>query len=105
MEANKANKITAISAVVFPIGVVYIIVNSAIKDQQQQERSIEFQQSQKFNAANTFCREEASQGMYRRAKELGFSKNAKEFLLRCMEVNGFFDVDCSSYGKCKRMGK
>ena len=105
MEANTANKITAISAVVIALGVVYTIVNSKIDDQQQQERSIEFQQRQKFNAANTFCREEASGGMYRRARELGLIKDAKEFLMECMEKNGFWNVECSSYGKCKRMGK
>ena len=105
MEFKKANKVTAISAVFIVLVSAIAIVNIKIDDQQQQERSIEFQQSQKFNAANTFCREEASQGMYRRAKELGFTKDAKEFLLRCIETNGFFNIDCSSYGKCKRMGK
>ena len=105
MEANTANKITAISAVVIAIGVVYTIVNSNIDDKQQQERSIEFQQSQKFNAANTFCTEDASRGLYRKARDMGFAKDAKELLLSCMETKGFSNIECSSYGKCKRMGK
>tara|TARA_B100001287_G_scaffold196591_1_gene166302 strand:+ start:155 stop:472 length:318 start_codon:yes stop_codon:yes gene_type:complete len=105
MEFKKANKVTAISAVFIVLVSAIAIVNSKIDDQQQQQRATEFQQSQKFNAANTFCREEASSGMYRRARELGLIKDAKEFLMECMEKNGFWNVECSSYGKCKRMGK
>tara|TARA_B100001989_G_C24174738_1_gene286002 strand:- start:22 stop:333 length:312 start_codon:yes stop_codon:yes gene_type:complete len=101
----KANQITAISAAVIAIGVVYTIVDSKIEDQQQQqeqERAIEFQQKQKFNAANRFCRENANGGMYRQAIRLDMTEDAIEFLERCMGQNGFWNVDCNSYGVCKQ---
>ena len=105
MEFKKANKITAISAVVIVIGFVYAIVNIKIEDQQQQQRTTEFQQRQKFNKANTFCREEAGEGLYRRMIGLGMRKDAKELLVECMEQNGFWNVDCGSFGVCKRAGE
>jgi len=100
----KANQITAISAVAIAIGVIYTIVNSKIDDQQQ-ERSIEFQQSQKFSGTNEFCREEAGGGTYRRMIGLGMRKDAKEYLMKCMEKNGFWNIDCGSFGVCKRAGE
>ena len=105
MEFKKANKITAISAVVIVIGFVYAIVNIKIEDQQQQQRTTEFQQRQKFNKANTFCREEAGEGLYRRMIGLGMRKDAKELLVECMEQNGFWNVNCGRYGVCKRAGE
>tara|TARA_B100000579_G_scaffold372831_1_gene336198 strand:- start:327 stop:641 length:315 start_codon:yes stop_codon:yes gene_type:complete len=104
MEVKKATKITAISAVVIVIGFVYAIVNSKIEDQLQQ-REIEFQYRQKFRKKNTFCREEANEGMYREMIGLVMRKDAKEFLVKCMEINGFWNVDCGSFGVCKLMGE
>tara|TARA_B100001115_G_C15626943_1_gene301105 strand:+ start:195 stop:575 length:381 start_codon:yes stop_codon:yes gene_type:complete len=100
MEFKKANKITAISAVVIVIGFVYAIVNSKIEDQQQQ-RVTEFQYRQKFSRTNEFCREEAGGGNYRYLLNLGMRKDAKEYLMKCMEKNGFWNVNCGSFGVCK----
>ena len=101
MEVKKANKITAISAVVIVIGFVYAIVNSKIEDQQQQQRVTEFQYRQKFSRTNEFCREEAGGGNYRYLLNLGMRKDAKEYLMKCMEKNGFWNVNCGSFGVCK----
>ena len=97
----KANQITAISAVVIAIGVVYTIVNSKIQDQLQQQKTIELQQKQKLNTANRFCTEVSMNGTYRLAKQSGKNEDAKEFLLNCMGLNGFWNVECTSYGECK----
>ena len=105
MEFKKANKVTAISAVFIVLVTAIAIVNTKIEDQQQQQRATEFQQRQKFNKANTFCREEAGDGLYRRMIDLDMTKDAKELLVECMEQNGFWNVDCGSFGVCKRMGE
>ena len=105
MEFKKANKVTAISAVFILLVFAIAIVNSKIEDQQQQQRTTEFQQRQKFNKANTFCREEAGDGLYRRMIGLDMRKDAKGYLMKCMEENGFWNVDCSSFGVCKRAGE
>ena len=105
MDFKKANKVTAISAVFIVLGFAIAIVNIKIEDQQQQQRTTEFQQRQKFNKANTFCREEAGDGLYRRMIVLDMRKDAKGYLMKCMEKNGFWNVDCGSFGVCKRAGE
>ena len=100
MEFKKANKVTAISAVFILLVTAIAIVNTKIEEQQQQ-RTTEFQQRQKFNKANTFCREEAGDGLYRRMIGLDMRKDAKEYLMKCMEKNGFWNINCGSFGVCK----
>jgi len=105
MEFKKANKVTAISAVFIVLVTAIAIVNTKIEDQQQEQRTTEFQQRQKFSRTNEFCREEAGDGLYRRMIGLDMSKDAKEYLMECMERNGFWNVDCGSFGVCKRAGE
>ena len=105
MEFKKANKITAISAVFIVLVTAISIVNIKIEDQQQEQRATEFQQRQKFNRTNEFCREEAGDESYRYLLNLGMRKDAKEYCMRCMERNGFWNVDCGSFGVCKRAGE
>ena len=100
MEFKKANKATAISGVFIVLVSAIAIVNIKIEDQQQQ-RTTEFQQIQKFSRTNEFCREEAGDESYRYLLNLGMRKEAKEYLMRCMEKNGFWNVDCGSFGVCK----
>ena len=103
----KANQITAFSAVVIAIGVVYVIANNIYKKRQyreiQQQRAIEFQKKQKFNNANTFCREEGGEGIYRELKRLGLTSSAWKYLNECMQSQGYANVDCDyDYGVCKQ---
>ena len=105
MEFKKANKVTAISAVFILLVFGIAIVNTKIEDQQQEQRATEFQYRQKFNRTNEFCREEAGDESYRYLLNLGMRKEAKEYLMRCMEKNGFWNVDCGSFGVCKRAGE
>ena len=104
MEFKKANKATAISGVFIVLVSAIAIVNIKIEDQQQQ-RTTEFHQIQKFSRTNEFCREEAGGGTYRRMIDLDMRKDAKEYLMNCMEKNGFWNVDCGSFGVCKRAGE
>ena len=101
MEFKKANKVTAISAVFIVLVSAIAIVNIKIEEEQQQQRTTEFQYRQKFRKTNEFCREEAGDGLYRRMIDLDMTKDAKEFLMKCMEKNGFWNVDCGSFGVCK----
>ena len=102
----KANQVTAFSAVVIAIGVVYIIANNIYKERQyreiQQERAIQFQKRQRFNNANTFCREEEGDGLYRRLIGLDLTSSASKFLTECMQRQGYANVDCGRYGVCKQ---
>ena len=103
----KTNQITAISAAVIAIGVVYTIVNNAIKDQQlreiQRERAIEFQKRQKFNATNTFCREKFEGGFVREYMYDDIYKfTARRILKECMAANGYENVECGYYGVCEK---
>ena len=103
----KANQVTAFSAVVIAIGVVYLIANNNYKERKyreiQQERAIEFQKRQRFNNANTFCREEGNERLYRRLKRLGATSSAHVYLLDCMKSQGYSNVDCNyDYGVCKQ---
>ena len=36
---------------------------------------------------------------------LDMTKDPKEFLIKCMERNGFWNIDCGNFGLCKRMGE
>ena len=101
MEFKKANKVTAISAVFIVLVSAIAIVNIKIEEQQQQQRATEFQYRQKFRKTNEFCREEAGEGNYRTMIGYGVRKDAEEFLMKCMERNGFWNVDCGSFGVCK----
>ena len=103
----KANQVTAFSAVVIAIGVVYIIANNIYKERQyreiQQERAIEFQKRQKFTNTNTACRENYADGFIRDYlfdETLKFT--AQRLLKECMEVNGYANLECGRYGVCKQ---
>ena len=102
----KANQVTAFSAVIIAIGVVYIIANNIYKERQyreiQQERAIEFQKRQRFNNANTFCSEEESGGTYRDLMKYDLTSSAYKFLVNCMASQGYVNVDCDRYGVCKQ---
>ena len=100
------NQVTAFSAHVIDIGAVYIIANNIYKERQyreiQQEKAIEFQKRQRFNNANTFCREEADEGLYRELNRLDLTSSAWKYLTDCMNSQGYANVDCGRYGVCKQ---
>ena len=52
---------------------------------------------------NTFCREKANEGIYKRLKRLDLDSSAWKFLTDCMKAYGYENVECGyDYGVCEQ---
>ena len=92
----KANQITAIGVSIIALFVVYIFVNGLFVGKQYQNRK-------QFMDTNTFCREKANEGIYKRLKRLDLDSSAWKFLTDCMKAYGYENVECGyDYGVCEQ---
>ena len=107
----KANQITAISAVVIALGVVYMIADNIYKEQQliefQKQRAIELKEKEKkrkeFARTNNYCKEYWQDGVVKKHLYNDYEplkKLAQDELVNCMEYSGYKNVKCYSNGEC-----